>query len=117
MLAICPQAEVIIVEQTLEQVLIEFLEEPSEPAFVIDLQVDTEVSVEVDGLSEVPGSLILAVNGIGLPVEILGSEGNLVDIKVPSVGLSEAQLGKLYVLNLDSQLVAAVDARLHPAAR
>ena len=106
----------IVIEQSTEQILVDFLEEPTEPAFVIDLQVNTEVSLEVDGLSEVPGALVLDVNGIGLPVEILGSEASMVSIKVPSVGLSEPHLGKLYVLNGDLQLVAAVDARLHPAA-
>jgi len=117
-LAIFPQAQCIIVEQTTEVIMAEFLGElETKPAFVIDLQVDTEVTLEVDGLDGTPGTLVLDVNGIGLPIEILSSETGLVDIKVPSVGLTEAQLGKLYVLNADMQLVAAIDARLHPAAQ
>jgi hypothetical protein len=116
-LAVCPGAEVIVVERTTEQVLADFLAEPTtpeEPAFVLDLESNAEVSLEIDGLAETPGALVLEVNQIGLPVEVLLYEQGVLDIRVPSVGLVAAQLGKLYVLNADLQLVAAVDVRLHP---
>lgn len=116
-LAVCPGAEVIVVERTTEQVLAEFLAEPTtteEPAFVLDLASNAEVSLEIDGLADTPGALVLEVNQIGLPVEVLLYEQGVLDIRVPSVGLAAAQLGKLYVLNANLQLVAAVDVRLHP---
>jgi hypothetical protein len=115
--SVCPGAQVIIIEQSTEQILTEFLTEEVAPAFVIDLESNTEVSLEIDDLTSQPGALVLEVNGIGLPVDILLWEDGVLDIRVPSVGLSEAQLGKLYVLNSDLQLMAAVDARLHPAAQ
>ena len=118
MLSICPQAQCVIVEQTTEVIIAEFLGEvEAEPAIVIDLEADTEVTLEVDGLDGAPGTLVLDINGIGFPVEILGAEQGLVSVRIPSVGLTEAQLGKLYVLNADQQLVSAIDARLHPAAQ
>ena len=118
-LAVCPQAQVLVVEKTTEQILVEFLGEPAEqsaePAFILDLETNSEVSLEIDGLSGQPGALVLDINGIGLPVDVLGmEESGAIQIRVPSVGLTEAQLGKLYVLNADMKLVAAVVARLNP---
>jgi hypothetical protein len=111
---------VVVIEQTTEQILSEFLDPgaasaPVDPAFIVDLQVNQEVGLQIDDLSEAPGSLVLEVNGIGLPVEIIAWESGVLEIRVPSVGISEATLGKLYVLNTESALVASVDARLHPA--
>ena len=114
-LAVCPTAEVLVIERAPEQVLVEHLENPpAEPGFVLDLESDTEVSLEIDGLDGIPGALVLDINGLGLPVAVLGMEEGVVQIRVPSVGLSEAQLGKLYVLNSDMKLIAGVDARLNP---
>ena len=103
-------------EQPSEEVLVEYLEAPQEPEFVLDLESNATVALEIDGLDGQPGALVLDINGIGLPVEVLGMEAAAVQIRVPSVGLSEPQAGKLYVLNAEMQLVAEVDARLHPGA-
>ena len=107
-----------MIEKSTEQILGEFLGEPvaeqAIPEFVLELASHTEVSLELDGLDAAPGALVLEINGVGLPLEVLLFDGGIATIRVPSVGLNEPMLGKLYVLNGDLQLVSSVDARLHP---